>query len=214
MRPISNARRVLVLAKAPRPGLAKTRLVPLLGEAGAAALQARLVKHALKTAREAALGAIELHGAPADDDFLRYCAEHYGAALIPQADGDLGSRMHAALGRALGESACAILIGSDCPALTARHLRLAARALDEGHDAVFAPAEDGGYALVALKRCEPRLFEALAWSTPSVMEETRTRLRALGWGWHELETLWDVDVPADYERLLASGLLERGGASA
>lgn len=209
MRPTSSTRRVLVLAKAPRPGLAKTRLVPLLGEEGAAALQARLLKHALKTAREAALGALELHGEPADDDFLRYCAGHYGAALIPQAEGDLGSRMHAALSRALGDSTCAILIGADCPALTARHLRLAARSLDDGYDAAFAPAEDGGYALVALKRCDSRLFEALAWSTPSVMEETRARLRALGWGWNELETLWDVDRPADYERLRASGLLER-----
>lgn len=209
MRLTSSARRVLVLAKAPRPGLAKTRLVPLLGEEGAAALQARLVKHALKTARDAALGAIELHGAPADDDFLRYCAGHYGTALIAQAEGDLGERMHAALSRALGESACAILIGADCPALTARHLRLAARSLDDGCDAVFAPAEDGGYTLVALKRCDPRLFEALAWSTPSVMDETRARLRSLGWDWHELETLWDVDRPADYERLVASRLLER-----
>src|SRR5687768_18608023 len=76
----NNERRVLVLAKAPRPGLAKTRLVPLLGEQGAAALQARLVKHALKTAHAAALGTIELHGEAADDDFLRYCAGHYGAA--------------------------------------------------------------------------------------------------------------------------------------
>src|SRR5688572_2282399 len=130
----NNERRVLVLAKAPRPGLAKTRLVPLLGEQGAAALQARLIKHALLTAREASLGAVELHGTPADDDFLRYCAGQYGAALIPQAEGDLGARMCAALERAIDGSASGILIGADCPALTARHLRLAARSLQDGHD--------------------------------------------------------------------------------
>ena len=205
----SISRRVLVLAKAPRPGLAKTRLVPLLGEEGAAALHARLVKHTLKTVRGAGLGAIELHADPAEDDFLRYCAGHYGASLVPQSQGDLGERMRAALERALAASACAILIGADCPALAARHLRLAARSLDDGADAVFAPTEDGGYALVALKRCDPRLFEAIAWSTPSVMEATRARLRELRWHWREIDTLWDVDHPVDYERLVASGLLER-----
>ena len=212
MPPTSSDRRVLLLAKAPRPGLVKTRLVPLLGTEGAAALQARLIKHALKTAREASLGAIELHGAPADDDFLRYCAGHYGAALLPQAAGDLGERMRSALGRALEAADCAILIGADCPALTTRHLRLAAHALDDGDDAVFAPTEDGGYALVGLKRCDARLFEGIAWSTPTVMDETRARLRGLGWRWHELDTLWDVDRPGDYERLLASGLLEHASS--
>lgn len=201
--------RVLVFAKAPRPGVAKTRLVPLLGGEGAAALHARLVKHALETARRAALGAIELHGAPADDDFLRYCAERYGAALIDQTEGDLGARMRAALEAALAACARVVLIGADCPALTPRHLRAAARALDEGHDAVFAPAEDGGYALIGLTRCAPGLLEGISWSTAAVMDETRERLRALGWRWLELDTLWDIDRPEDYQRLLASRLLER-----
>ena len=209
----SKRRRVLLLAKAPQPGLAKTRLVPLLGAEGAAALQARLIKHALKTARDASLGAIELHGAPADDDFLRYCAGHYGAELLPQAEGDLGERMRSALARALDAADCAILIGADCPALTARHLRLAARALDDGNDAVFAPTEDGGYALVGLTRCDARVFEAIAWSTPTVMDETRARLRSLGWRWHELDTLWDIDRPDDYVRLRASGFLEHASRS-
>lgn len=200
---------MLVLAKAPRPGHVKTRLTPLIGEEGAAALQARLIEHALKTARAASLGGIELHGEPAEDDFLRYCAGHYGATLRPQSGGDLGERMRAALEGALNTSVCAILIGADCPALAARDLRLAARSLDDGNDAVFTPTEDGGYALVALRRCDPRLFENIAWSTPVVMDETRARLRSLGWRWQELDTRWDVDRPADYERLLASGLLER-----
>jgi glycosyltransferase A (GT-A) superfamily protein (DUF2064 family) len=73
---------------------------------------------------------------------------------------------------------------------------------------VFSPTEDGGYALIGLTRCDERLFEGIAWSTPRVMDETRARLRGLGWRWRELDTLWDVDRPADYERLVASALLE------
>jgi glycosyltransferase A (GT-A) superfamily protein (DUF2064 family) len=45
------------------------------------------------------------------------------------------------------------------------------------------------------------------WGENSVMTATRARLASLGWRWHELETLWDVDRPEDYQRLVASGLL-------
>jgi rSAM/selenodomain-associated transferase 1 len=200
--------RVIVFARAPRPGQAKTRLVPLLGAQGAAALQAKLVKHALKTALAAAVGPVELCCAPdAKDPFLRSCGARYRVALAVQAAGDLGARMHAALARALAAQPRAVLIGSDCPALGARHLRQAAAALAAGEPAVLAPAEDGGYALIGLARSDPRLFDGIAWGGATVMEDTRARLRALGWRWRELETLWDVDRPEDYARLTASGLL-------
>ena len=209
MSPTSNATRVLVFTKAPRPGFAKTRLIPVLGEQGAAALQARLIKHTLKSAKRAALGPVELHGTPADDDFLRYCAECFEAELVPQRDGDLGARMAAAFTRALARSPRAVLVGSDCPALTPARLRRATRALQDGYDAVFVPTEDGGYALVGLRRCDPKLFEDISWSTSSVMQATRDRLAALGWHWMELDTVWDVDDVPGYDRLLASGLLDR-----
>ncbi|HYC47478.1 MAG TPA: TIGR04282 family arsenosugar biosynthesis glycosyltransferase [Burkholderiales bacterium] len=208
MRPTD--RRVLVFAKAPRPGAVKTRLVPVLGAEGAAALQARLLKHTLKTAARAALGPLELHGDPADDDFLRYCARHFGAELVAQRGDDLGARMHRAFEQALTRASLVVLVGSDCPALTAKHLRLAAHALAEGHDAVFVPTEDGGYALIGLTRSDPRLFRDMPWSSPDVMAETRRRVRELAWRAVELETLWDVDRPADYERLATSGLLAVG----
>jgi len=202
-----SARSVIVFAKAPRPGRAKTRLIPLLGPEGAAALQARLIKHTLNTVRQAGFRTIYLYGTPADDDFLRFCAERYGAELMPQSEGDLGSRMYAALTETLVTSTSAVLIGSDCPAMTPHALRGAMRALERGKDAAFAPTEDGGYALVALKRCHPTLFQGIAWSTSAVMEDTRARLRDVGWTWEELDRLWDVDTPEDYERLIASRLL-------
>jgi rSAM/selenodomain-associated transferase 1 len=199
---------VIVFARAPVPGTVKTRLVPLLGAEGAAALHARLVKHALAGAREAALGRVELHGTPGTDDpFFRFCAGHYGVAVVEQAGGDLGARMLAAFERGLAACARVLLVGSDCPALTARCLRQADRALREGADAVLVPCEDGGYALIGLRRVDARLFEGIAWGASTVAADTRTRLAALGWQWRELETLWDVDRPQDYERLAASGLI-------
>lgn len=212
MSPTNNTRSALVFAKAPRPGHAKTRLIPALGPEGAAALQARLIKHTLNTVRQAGFRAIELHGTPADDDFLRFCAERYGADLVPQGEGDLGARMCAALSAALEHSRTAVLVGTDCPALTAQHLRRAVHALESGSEAVFAPTEDGGYALIGLTRCDARLFDTIAWSTTTVMSDTRTRLRALEWRWSELDLLWDVDTPADYQRLVSSGLLDTPAA--
>lgn len=204
----TGSTRVVLLTKAPRPGYVKTRLIPLLGAERAAALQARLIKHALATIRRGVFTNVELHGDPANDLFLQFCADHYRVSLIEQCAGELGTRMHHALSRG-PEGSSVLLIGSDCPALTAKHLRDAARAIATGADAVFVPAEDGGYALIAVARSDRRLFDDIEWGTSSVMEQTRERLRRLGWRWTELEPLWDVDTVADYERLLSSRLLDQ-----
>ncbi len=200
---------VIVFAKAPRPGEVKTRLIPLLGAEGAAALHARLVKHTLDTIRAVSLKPVELHCAPGTDDpFFTYCLGHYDVVLRAQIGADLGARMQAAFVRTLSRHARVLLIGSDCPALTARHLRQADRALHDGANAVFVPCEDGGYALIGLRRVDARLFDDIVWGGDGVMAETRARLRQLGWNWRELETLWDVDRPEDYARLVASHLLD------
>jgi len=200
---------IIVFARAVRPGAAKTRLIPLLGPQGAAALHARMVKHALATARKAGLGAVELHCTPtSDDDFFRYCGDRYGAALVTQAAGNLGARMAAAANAALAVHARVLLIGSDCPALTARHLRQANQALIDKAAAVLIPAEDGGYVLLGLTRSDNCLFQGVEWGGDTVLADTRACLRELGWRWHELETLWDVDGPEDYQRLIESKLLD------
>jgi rSAM/selenodomain-associated transferase 1 len=209
-----SAKRVVVFAKAPRPGSVKTRLIPLLGPEGAAALHARFIKQTLAKASVAARGAVELHGDCVADDFLQFCAARYDVALAQQRGRDLGKRMQHAFEHAFSQGCRSmLLIGTDCPVLTARHLRAALRVLDE-HEAVFVPTEDGGYALIGLRRCDAHLFEKIAWSTQSVMEDSRIRLRELGWRWTELETLWDVDRPQDYLRLIGRGELECAGSRA
>ncbi|MBI2311742.1 MAG: TIGR04282 family arsenosugar biosynthesis glycosyltransferase [Betaproteobacteria bacterium] len=199
---------ILVFAKAPEPGKVKTRLVPLLGADGAAALHRDLVRHALATANSAGLGPVELWCAPDErHPFFAACAQEFGIALKPQGEGDLGARMLRAFEATLGQTPRALLIGSDCPSLTSEDLRNAACALETGNDAVFTPAEDGGYMLVGLTRAAPELFEGVAWGTPMVMAETRKHLSELGWHWQELPTRWDVDRPEDYARLVREGLL-------
>ena len=198
---------VIVLAKAPLAGYAKTRLIPALGAAGAAALAQRLLDHAVAQARAARLGPVEVCCAPdSDQPLFAGLAVLAGVALSCQASGDLGQRMAQALGRALATTPRALLIGSDAPALDAAMLQRAALALDQA-DAVFVPAFDGGYALVGLRRPAPSLFADMAWSTADVMADTRQRLAAAGLRHVELPPLADIDGPADLVHLPAGWLV-------
>jgi len=204
----ANDASVLIFARAPVAGSVKTRLISLLGDHGAAALYRSLVERALTVARESGVGPVELWCTPTtDDDFFASCRDRFRVTLHRQCEGDLGARMVNAFRDALTRSRHALLTGSDCPSLTAADLRAAARALRDGRDAVFGPTEDGGYVLVGLAQAMPALFDAMTWGTATVMEETRQRLRNLGWHWHELPVHWDVDRPHDYERLVREGFL-------
>ncbi len=196
---------VAVFAKAPVAGTVKTRLIPALGARGAARLQRALTRRALRTAVDARLGPVTLWCAPdARHRFFRALQRAAGVDCRAQPDGDLGQRMHAAF-RWHCARGPVLLIGTDCPALTVADLHAAARALRGGVDAVFLPAEDGGYVLIGLQQPRPSLFEGVPWGTAGVMEQTRARLRAAGITWREPATLWDVDVPADLPRLNALG---------
>jgi rSAM/selenodomain-associated transferase 1 len=205
--------RVVVLARAPLPGRVKSRLVPRRGQWGAARLQARLIERTLRTARAARVGRIELHATPsARRPYFLRCARRFETALAAQRGRDLGERMQRAAARALRQARSMILIGTDCPMLSVRDLRAAARALQGGVDAVLAPAEDGGYALIGLRRADPRAFRGIAWGGDTVYAATRARVDALGWRVRVQRTVWDLDRPEDLGRRLALRARVRGGA--
>ncbi len=192
---------IAIFAKAPVAGAAKTRLIPALGPAGAARLHRRLVQHTVLTAHRAQLGPVTLWCAPdTRHRFFRALTRRHGLERTAQVGRHLGERMHHAFERHCPRGPL-LLIGTDCPALTPAHLRHAAEALRDGVDAVFSPAEDGGYVLVGLHRPERRLFENVAWGGAEVMAQTRRQLDATGLAWRELDTLWDVDRPEDLPRL-------------
>lgn len=199
---------ILVFAKAPVAGYAKTRLIPLLGAEGAARAQTQLLRHCLATAAAAAPRQLQLWCDPdTAHPALQAAAATFGASLQIQQGADLGARMAHGFGVALAEVPTAICIGTDCPALTVEHLRQAAAQLRDGCAAVLVPAEDGGYALIGLRRPVPDIFNGIEWGSDRVLAQTRERLRVCGLRWGELETLWDVDRPADWLRLQHSGLL-------
>lgn len=186
------------MAKAPVPGLAKTRLIPCLGAHAAAVLQERLTERAAATALAAAIGPVTLWCAP-DPTHASFRALCTGRPVVlkRQPGGDLGERMLCAM---TASERPTLLFGSDCPALTPAHLRTAAEAL-HGAEVVLIPAEDGGYVLIGARAPQPALFAHMTWGVPTVLAETRTRIAALGLRSVELEPLWDVDTENDLARL-------------
>jgi rSAM/selenodomain-associated transferase 1 len=199
--------RLVVFAKAPQPGSAKTRLIPALGAEGAAALAGRMLDHALAQALVADAGPVELCMNPAPGDpAWETTAIPAAVSRTGQGDGDLGERMARAVRRVTAEDGRPVLLmGSDCPALTADLIREAARQL-RTHDAVLLPVADGGYVLIGLKSPCPALFDRMPWSTASVAAETLSRMAALGLKVWRGPLLRDIDEPADLAQLPAGFL--------
>ncbi len=194
---------IVVMAKAPVAGYAKTRLVPALGEFGSSALAARMLDHAVNAALDAGLGSVDLCCSPDtfDPAFAAFAAQPR-LSLSEQGDGDLGARMDRAFARHLPAAPAVLLSGTDAPALDATMLRSADRALAaDGVAAVFVPTYDGGYALVGLKRRAPELFAGMTWSHAGVMAATRARAADAGLRITELAPIADVDEPEDLVHL-------------
>lgn len=195
--------RIVIFAKIPVAGLVKTRLIPALGAQGAARLAAALLDHTVAQALSSGVGPVELCVTPGPHDPV-------WSRLAPQAtlnwsdqgDGDLGARMARAAQRALSAGEPVLLMGTDCPELTAGRIQTAAASLTAA-DAVLVPAFDGGYVLLGLNRFDASLFAGIAWSTATVAQETRRRVEQLGWSLQTLPTLHDIDEPADLRWLPA-----------
>jgi len=189
---------IAVFSKAPQPGKVKTRLIQALGCLGAARFQRLLTLTTLQTAKQFSPYNTTLWCAPdTQHHFFRALKKHCGVTIRAQSGNSLGERMYQAF---LAHNQPLLLIGTDCPSLEVCHLETAARALDDGNDAVFIPAEDGGYVLIGLREPQSIIFENIDWGTNKVMAQTRKRLCERGLHWTELETLWDIDRPSDLDR--------------
>jgi rSAM/selenodomain-associated transferase 1 len=192
---------LLVFAKAPVPGQVKTRLIPALGADGAARLAKQLIERALNTASAAEFSSLQLWCAPdADHPALQALARQHGATLHVQQGADLGARMHAALNSALRDHDRALLIGTDCPDLSADDLQAMAGELRHGNDVALIPAADGGYVMVGMTQPHAELFDAVDWGTSRVLAQTTDRANAAGLRLCVGPQRHDIDLPEDIER--------------
>lgn len=194
---------LLIFCKAPIPGQVKTRLQPALSAEQAAQAHRQLTYLTLGRAFQQSLCPVELHCAPdTSHAFFQDCACRYPVTLRTQHGSDLGERMQQTFEDALGRHRHALLMGCDCPSLSGDDLRWALTALNQGHDAVIAPADDGGYVMIGLNQVQPGLFGDMSWGHDQVMSATRRRAKDIGLNLGELDSQWDVDTYQDWQRYL------------
>lgn len=201
---------VLVMAKAPRPGAAKTRLEPLLGRTGCARLQAALIRRAVAWADEVAPGRTYLAHSP--PDAAEEVRELVGAGvrLLAQPHRDLGQALAQATAIVFAEApGPLVVVGTDAPTVPAERGAEALRELENGSDACFGPAADGGYYLVALARPLPALFalEEGSWGGAQVLERSLAAARGAGLRVTLLAEQRDLDDPDDAAALAADPAL-------
>lgn len=190
---------LIVFCRYPTPGQVKTRLISALGPAGAADLMRRLTAHTLQQAQAFAtvqnINLIIYYDGGSTPQLQDLFGQHL--CYRPQANGDLGTRLLAALTDVLAaRRQPVVIIGSDCPDLSKAILSEAFARLQD-HDLVLGPALDGGYYLIGLKDRHPALFQQIPWGTAQVLALTLQRADQSGLHTALLPTLRDIDRPTD-----------------
>ncbi len=201
---------VLIMAKAPRPGTVRTRLHPMLGPDGCAALAEQLIRHTASVA--AGVGGVTVFAAADPPDALGEVSGLVPGSvrLLLQQGTNLGERLATATSEVLGRGQRpVVVVGTDAPTLTAERLTAAFRELARGRDLVFGPACDGGYYLAGLNEPAPELFalDPAVWGGNRVLAASLAAARRAGLDAGSLPALRDLDTPADAEALLADPLL-------
>jgi rSAM/selenodomain-associated transferase 1 len=193
---------LILLAKAPIPGQVKTRLCPPLTGKEAAALYACLLEDtAAELARLRRVHRYLFFSPPGSKGFFRRDPFSVFDPL-PQSGGNLGERMVNAFRTAFGRGfARAVLVGGDCPVLSASLVRAAFRELSSSAGAVFGPSDDGGFYLIALSSNAPSLFRGVDWGTSSVLSEVSLRYRTAGIPFALLPPRFDIDTVDDVTAL-------------
>jgi uncharacterized protein len=192
---------LIVIAKAPLPGFAKTRLIPDLGSDGASRVAEASLADTLWAVAEApaARRVLALDG-DVGDWMPRVEGREF--EVIRQREGGLGDRLAGAFEDS--DAAPAVLIGMDTPQVTASLLEASIEALcADGVDAVLGPASDGGWWAIGLRAADPAVFDGVPMSAADTGERQRARLAELGLRSRELEQLRDIDTIADAEAVAA-----------
>ena len=195
---------LIVYAKRPLPGYAKTRLGTKIGREESAGVYARFLYRCLFELIELDLANLHIElslATPKDIAFFELAFPEF--QVNAQTGVDLGRRFAHSFEAAFKNGAEAVVvIGTDIPDLDRDIIQAAFGALDE-NDVVIGPDMDGGYYLIGTRCATARLFDDIRWSSPSVFGETESLIRDQDLSLHQLPTLSDVDTEADFKRWLA-----------
>jgi uncharacterized protein len=197
-------RTLIVFARAPEPGYVKTRLAAELGAAEAFSVYSRLGERVVAAVRAGGSYSVTVAYTPPGAEPLMRRWLGASVALRPQSDGDLGERMATAVADAFSADAeRVVVIGTDCPDVTADVVEEAFTRLDAA-DVVLGPASDGGYYLIGMSRPHRALFDGVPWSSADTLHATLERARASGLSVALLDERRDIDTAEDWRAWLAS----------
>lgn len=189
---------VVVMAKAPRAGQVKTRLVPPLTYSQAAALAGCFIRDTVLNVRQT-VDTLMIAYAPANARQDLEPILPSNVLWFQQRGDDLGERLDSVVNHlsTLGYGPVVIL-GADSPTLPATFVQQALEVLVSGHaDVTLGPTTDGGYYLVGMNSTVAGLFRNIDWSTRFTYEQTAANATALNLRLHTLPMWYDVDTPAD-----------------
>lgn len=200
-----RANALAVMAKAPIPGMVKTRLVPPLTQEQAAELYHALLSDQLEQLNS--LEAVDLYVAFTPTDAMPLIASiaPAGYRCFAQRGGDLGERMNEVFAELWQRGhRNLILIGSDLPPVPLNTFHEGFAQLSSGEKrVVLGPSSDGGYYLVGMSQPVPQIFSGMTWSHDQVLAETVQRLTRLGMDFTLLPQWFDVDEVGDIASLRA-----------
>ena len=197
---------LVLMAKAPLPGQVKTRLIGALAAEDVADLYAAFLSDTFALMEEIADEREELRlvlcytPEGAEEAFEK--VEREGSLMLAQRGATLGERLQNCFGDLfeLGYFSVVVL-GGDSPTLPGENVWAAFESLTADNQVVIGPAEDAGYYLIGMRKLHQPLFQDIPWSTQEVLAITHQRARGLGLELIELPSWYDVDTPADLERL-------------
>ncbi len=193
---LEHACTLIVMAKPPRPHRTKTRLIPALGAWGAAALSKAMLLDVLDQMVRAPVGKRLVAWAAEEPPADILLPDVFSAVL--QGSGTLGQRM-GALYDSIGPPV--LFVGSDAPTLTGEQVGKALELLDDDVDAVFQPAEDGGYTLAAFRTDPTPLLQGIPWGGADVLAATLRAARGARRSVRLMESGRDLDRPEDIAAL-------------
>lgn len=215
---------LLVFAKSPILGTAKTRLQPILPPEFSLELHRQLVSTVLRQWSDAAVCPIACWVAGdkvifSEDIIVKALPDLHELPIYVQKGNDLGERLAHAIAASFSCGSYqdekidtkknkqvdgVLVVGTDCPFIDKDYLKVASEKLIQ-YDVVIGPADDGGYVLLGLKAPSSVLFKGINWGSSSVFDDTLAIIKKQGLSYYKLPVLSDIDHPEDLEKLRKHG---------
>ncbi|MCA1579657.1 MAG: TIGR04282 family arsenosugar biosynthesis glycosyltransferase [Acidobacteria bacterium] len=190
------------MAKDPRAGSVKTRLVPRLTQAEAAELAICFLRDTVLNVQRV-IDHVMVAYTPADARSHLEMIAPSGLLWFEQTGRNLGERLESVAIHVSDLGFCPfVILGADSPTLPTSFIQQALEVLIRDQTEIaLGPTADGGYYLVGLNSPVPGLFHNIDWSTPLAYEQTATNATAFDLRLHALPKWYDIDTPADLCRL-------------